>query len=199
MFCPKCGKELADGVRFCSACGTPLGGASSGDNGGFVEAKSQNRKIGIIVVAAIAVVVIALIILIVKLVGGNSYEKPLDHLIHGIQNEDAKELMKAVPEAFWETSYVDSDKEEMTDRKIRALTKELQGYGLDIEEIDAAYALRVQVNLESDDEDALDIQDIKDFLFSNGSVRDSSLKGSATVAKIDGEWCLVGGLLMPWG
>ena len=87
----------------------------------------------------------------------------------------------------------------MTDRKIRALTKELQGYGLDIEEIDAAYALRVQVNLESDDEDALDIQDIKDFLFSNGSVRDSSLKGSATVAKIDGEWCLVGGLLMPWG
>lgn len=228
MFCPKCGKELADGVRFCSACGTPLGGAPSGDNGGFVEAKSQNRKIGIIVVAAIAVVVIALIILIVKLVGGNSYEKPLDHLIHGIQNEDAKELMKAVPEAFWETSYVDSDKEEMidiiqerledlldgskikltykvleeeemTNRKIRALTKELQGYGLDIEEIDAAYALRVQVNLESDDEDALDIQDIKDFLFSNGSVRDSSLKGSATVAKIDGEWCLVGGLLMPWG
>ena len=31
------------------------------------------------------------------------------------------------------------EEEEMTDRKIRALTKELQGYGLDIEEIDAAY------------------------------------------------------------
>ena len=34
------------------------------------------------------ILISALIILIVKLVGGNSYEKPLDHLIHGIQNED---------------------------------------------------------------------------------------------------------------
>lgn len=228
MFCPKCGKELADGVRFCSACGMPLGGAFPGDNEEFVKAKSQNRKIGIIVVAAIAVVVIALMILIVKLVGGNSYEKPLDHLVHGIQNEDAKELMKAIPEAFWENFYTDFDQEEMidliqewledllggakikltykvleeeemTDRKIRALTKELQGYGLDIEEIDAAYTLRVQVNLESDDEDALDIQDIGNWLFYSGSVRGGSLKGSATVAKIDGTWSLVGGLMMPWG
>lgn len=29
MYCPKCGKEIRDGARFCSGCGTPLKQASA--------------------------------------------------------------------------------------------------------------------------------------------------------------------------
>ena len=36
-FCSKCGKELADGAKFCAGCGTPVGGAEN-------EAKNFNAE-----------------------------------------------------------------------------------------------------------------------------------------------------------
>ena len=39
-FCSKCGKELADDEKFCANCGTPVGGAESGEN----AAKSFNAE-----------------------------------------------------------------------------------------------------------------------------------------------------------
>ncbi len=44
MFCPKCGNEVADGVRFCSKCGTNLQLENGVDENG-VELSSRNSDI----------------------------------------------------------------------------------------------------------------------------------------------------------
>ncbi|MCI9162044.1 MAG: YARHG domain-containing protein [Lachnospiraceae bacterium] len=41
MFCPKCGKELKPGTKFCNGCGAPL---ETGTGGGGKDAKPKKRK-----------------------------------------------------------------------------------------------------------------------------------------------------------
>lgn len=36
-FCPKCGKELAEGAQFCANCGTPVNGAVGNDGSKRVQ------------------------------------------------------------------------------------------------------------------------------------------------------------------
>ena len=42
MFCAKCGSELSEGARFCSACGAPANGAQAtpGASGGWARASA---------------------------------------------------------------------------------------------------------------------------------------------------------------
>ncbi|WP_434310608.1 zinc-ribbon domain-containing protein [Hominifimenecus sp. rT4P-3] len=228
MFCPKCGKELADGSKFCNSCGMPLSGAFVTEESESVKRKSQNRKIGILVVSAVVLVVAALIVLIVSLLKSESYEAPLDHLFQGIQKKDAEEVIKAFPKDIWEASDVSWEKEdtmeylqeeledllgsgkikityqilkeeEYTQRQRRSLSRDLRSYGMEVEELDEAYALKIQVYLEEDDGWQFDIEDLQSFLNSNARNRGSSFKDEVIVGKLNGEWCLLGGLMMPWG
>lgn len=51
MFCRKCGKEVKDGLKFCTNCGAPLNQTSNGINAGVSESsgtidfrKNDNKK-----------------------------------------------------------------------------------------------------------------------------------------------------------
>lgn len=45
--CPKCGADVAVGMRFCSSCGAPMGPASGGASGGGPVAPSGGGQGGI--------------------------------------------------------------------------------------------------------------------------------------------------------
>ena len=82
MFCKNCGKEVADGLRFCPACGgvmeeAPVYDATPQDFGvpakkGFVLNDQMKKLIPVVAIAL--VVVILAIIFLPKLFGGNSAE-----------------------------------------------------------------------------------------------------------------------------
>lgn len=80
MFCRNCGKEVADGVKFCPGCGTPMGQAPAGPAPSKpdvekpvppVDVPKQPKKRGKLLIAIIAVIVLAVVIFAaVKLIGG---------------------------------------------------------------------------------------------------------------------------------
>ena len=43
-FCPKCGKEIAEGGRFCSACGTSANGSAVADPPHLAELRSAESE-----------------------------------------------------------------------------------------------------------------------------------------------------------
>lgn len=45
MFCSKCGKEIADGMRFCPECGAPVGGETGAGVQVFCQPKTQGKGI----------------------------------------------------------------------------------------------------------------------------------------------------------
>lgn len=61
MFCKKCGKELSDGVKFCTSCGAPVEGAQSSEqttftgtvNGGGNAGRPSSRSIGVCILLSI--------------------------------------------------------------------------------------------------------------------------------------------------
>lgn len=62
MFCPKCGKELADGSTFCPLCGTSLG------NGAPVQA-SQGTRYNTFAIVGFVIGILSLLINFFGLVG----------------------------------------------------------------------------------------------------------------------------------
>lgn len=71
MFCPKCGKELADGMIFCTACGYRM--PEAGNNiitqdktVKWSEPVHKNKKL-ITIIAAAAVVVVLVVVLLGKI------------------------------------------------------------------------------------------------------------------------------------
>lgn len=85
MYCINCGKELREGAKFCSNCGTPVANAPNAQNEQKAEApqqayvqqpaaapvkKSGKGKIGLIIGIAVAMVAIAVAVAIIA-IGGN--------------------------------------------------------------------------------------------------------------------------------
>lgn len=95
MFCKQCGKELPDGVKFCTSCGAEAGGTkdetscgdvppsvqSSGENAGQNMLNKSKRKIKKPILIAIGVVVA--VILLIALIGGGD---PIDTVKDGTLN-----------------------------------------------------------------------------------------------------------------
>lgn len=226
MFCPKCGKELADGSKFCNSCGMPLSEVFVTGENGTVK-NSQNRKIGILVVSVIVVIVAALIVLIVSLLRGESYEAPLDHLFQGIQEKDAEELVKVFPQDIWEAfgfdqkeetveyfqekledllgedkvkiSYEILEAESYSQRQCRSLERALNRFGIEVEDLEEVYSLKIQVSLKTDGDGQFDIEDLQEFLDSSVRSRRGTFKEEVIIGRLNGEWCLLGGLMAPWG
>lgn len=83
MFCPKCGKELEEGMRFCSQCGRNI---VEGNDNKYKDTSSneskKHRRVGI------AVVAIGVIVVLLLLNGGNKPEKIVKKYYKAIQNID---------------------------------------------------------------------------------------------------------------
>jgi len=76
MFCKQCGKEVPDGVKFCTSCGAEVNGANTestpppvqnaaGSSGQKMSNQSGNMKKGLIVIAIGVIVAVVLLFIII--------------------------------------------------------------------------------------------------------------------------------------
>lgn len=121
MFCPKCGNELPEGVKFCAACGTQIikeaTEESTAAQQGSAEKRSTVKKP--ILLGVIALVAILAIVLIIKAInkpsdlqetgktettapkntksGFDSYEDAIDALFTAAYNNDVEAVVNCFP------------------------------------------------------------------------------------------------------
>lgn len=116
MYCGKCGAEIVQDTAFCSQCGASLEMEEPNLNTNTQEIKSdsQNRKVGIIVFAALVGVVM---ITILYILGGRSYKSTINKYFEATINADAKKIIKLIPESVIEEAL----KEEGYEKKEKKL------------------------------------------------------------------------------
>lgn len=133
MFCGRCGTQNPDNAAFCKKCGTKLNGQTK------VPARTpaktpvktqpqtqrktsapkynrrQDKKVGMIAVAAVAVVVL---ILIFALFGGRSYKSTVKQFFNATFDVDGKAIVNLIPDdlisyALEESGYDEDELDEM--------------------------------------------------------------------------------------
>lgn len=103
MICEKCGKENAEGMKFCEDCGAPLGGANV-PNVDDIKAMVMENKEKVIGLAAIVVVVI----LILAILCGGGYKKPIKNMIKAANTGKVTYALKTLPKQV-QKEYKDDD------------------------------------------------------------------------------------------
>jgi hypothetical protein len=105
MFCSNCGKEVEDGMRFCTSCGTPVGEITSG------KAEPQ-KKINKLFLSAIIVAPVILIIWSTTLfINGYIGKKEIDNSPHiiiekiikmspGVSTEDRARVLDTIYRSY---------------------------------------------------------------------------------------------------
>ncbi len=165
-------------------------------------ATNKNRLIGFIVTCVLAVIVLILVINLASCVFGGGYETPIKKLCNGMEDGDAKEIMEAFPldgvsdalgqwglsmdslleslEDSLDVAKVDSvsykikDKDKVDSDDYRDHISSSFAMFVSTGDIDAMYELEVEMTVKINGEK--DTQEV-----------------DAVVAKIDGDWKLVGG------
>ena len=101
MYCPKCGKELADNVSFCQWCGNQINSSQEKS----VRPASQNtNKKKAITIGVIGVVAVVLLIIIIALVAGSNSKTDYSSPIGGTTYEPQKQDIASEPESDPEPS-----------------------------------------------------------------------------------------------
>ncbi len=103
MICEKCGKENAEGMKFCEDCGAPLGGANV-PNVDDIKAMIMENKEKAIGLAAVVVIVIAIIAILL----GGGYKKPIKNMIKAANTGKVTYALKAMPKQV-QKEYKDDD------------------------------------------------------------------------------------------
>lgn len=103
MICEKCGKENAEGMKFCEDCGAPLGAQNIPSVNDIKEMVMENKEkaIGL---AAIVVIVIAIICLL----SGGGYKKPIKNMIKAANTGKVTYALKSMPKQV-QKEYKDDD------------------------------------------------------------------------------------------
>ena len=118
MFCGKCGAPNADNAEFCAECGTKLKKSQPTGTGFVPGNKNQNRKVGMIIVAA---AMIFIVVLGVSIFGGKKgYKDTVQKFVDAVFNADAEGIIRLVPEEMIDYALVISgydvdDREKMID------------------------------------------------------------------------------------
>lgn len=103
MICEKCGKENAEGMKFCEDCGAPLDGANV-PNANDIKTMVMENKEKVIGLAVIVVVVIALLAILL----GGGYKKPIKNVIKAANTGKVTYALKAMPKQV-QKEYKDDD------------------------------------------------------------------------------------------
>lgn len=179
--------------------------------------KTNPNKNTIIALSCVAVVAIIVIVLVFSLLFGGGYKKPVDKAFKGMAKADASAWMASLPKCqveFMEEKVEDSDAysnydnaeelyEEMVEKMQEGLEEE---FG---EDIKISYSVEKKKSLSDkklkDIRDTLkDSYDAKGIKVTKGYKLDLEVKikgddyddeedMDVTVAKVDGDWCIVGG------
>lgn len=105
MFCPKCGKELPKGTKFCTACGKQIikeDAVESTLQNNTTNGAAGKKPILIGVIAIVAILAVVLIINAIRKPSGskggfNSYEDVIDALFTASYNKDVEAVINCYP------------------------------------------------------------------------------------------------------
>lgn len=104
MFCPKCGKPIADGFYTCPFCDEPLPVANNATNDNPKKTKKKKRKVGCLIGA---VIIIAMITIIAVIIGSGNDDPTTstDPSSNSSASQKAEEKEKA-PTVIYEDDHV---------------------------------------------------------------------------------------------
>ncbi len=225
MLCPKCGKELKDGVKFCSGCGSSVGTMPLilEEKRNAEEDVRRYRKIGMFAVGGFALLIVLLLRLAVVSLRTPGFERPIRYFLEGIEDTDAKEMLKGMPEIYWSLqeeadwtkeewiehvqeeleekrdgirlrlSYEVTGKKKLDSERREFYEERMEDYGLDETQITEAYELKLRITVES--KDSYNAKDFEEDFSLGGTIRGNSVKLSVLVGKVDGQWGILGGLM----
>lgn len=217
-FCENCGTEMQDTDVKCPNCGAEVKTETVVEK--VVEevktntepakettttkaSKSSMDTKTYAILGGIAAAVVLLLIIIVALFSGGGYKKPIDNMIKGMQNCNAKTYLKAYPEVMRE-DYEDY----VTNKSLRSMLESFEDdYGknikisykiLDKEKIEKKDLTKVQEDLEDEYPDAKKNK-IKVTAGYKLTVK-MTIKGkddkdtdttTIKVYKVGGKWCMI--------
>ena len=96
-YCPKCGTEITEGMKFCKQCGAFVETKNEVDNK-VLKVQMKKNKASLMVIR-VAVVVIALCIIFISKLGSDfgipDYEKPLKYQIDGINKNNKRKYLSS--------------------------------------------------------------------------------------------------------
>ena len=208
-FCTKCGASLDNNAAFCTACGAIVDNKSN-----FVN---LNKKRTALMLSGILAGIIIMVLILSALFGGG-YKSAISNYFEGFEDADAEKFMKSMPkcqveylekslkdydkydsfkeyfqyiieEALDEAedkygddisiSYEINNKKDLSDKELRDIRKRLKSNYQDNDvDVTKGYEVEITVKIKGDDD---------------SEKEDSTLK----VAKVDGDWCIVSGGILP--
>lgn len=210
-FCPKCGKELNEGVKFCPGCGAPIpvqvnpaggqpGGQAGAPMGGqpmnampVQRRQSSNRTLIIAGVAAV-VVIILIIFGFMKLFGSN-YEDPIKNLVKTANKGDEKAVQKIFVPDYTDEILENVDAKEFAETLQDSMDGEKVDYDITDEEKIDKDSFKKKLNKYAPGwEEYVDIEDVSgmyllDIELESGDDTDDA--NNVVVIKVDGDWYLL--------
>lgn len=207
MICEKCGKENAEGMKFCEDCGAPLAGANvPGVND--IKAMVMENKEKAIGLAAVVVIVIAIICLL----SGGGYKKPIKNSVKAMSTGKVTYALKAMPKQQAKYYKDEDDELEAIEKSIESQKEYMEEeYGknfkvsckvLDKIKIDKDDLEDIDEDLGEEFEEAEYVDDEKDVKVTKGykvAVK-YTYKGkekkeveydTIRVYKVNGKWCIL--------
>lgn len=185
---------------------------------GIKNMKANPEKKALIVLGCAVLAVIIVIVLLISLIFGGGYKTPIDNYFEGIEDANVKKILKSMPECQVEyiedkldeydsfdtiseymedaikyaieeiedqygddfsISYEITNKEELSDKELRSIRKRLRStYDDDDVKVTKGYEIELLTKIKGDDD---------------SDERDMTIE----VAKVDGDWCIVDGGLLP--
>lgn len=165
MFCGKCGSQLEEGAKFCPKCGSQVD-ESPKETGQKTQAGPENHRSGNRGTGKISpkgkgpgkLVVLAAVALIVFLVGGGTVYATAgltmqkNNLVSEIEDAGFQEYEEEVQNAVsrWDRlGLTDVGKKRTVIKNLKSMTKEIDEFYEDVEELDAMEGEKEQYELET--------------------------------------------------
>lgn len=165
-------------------------------------ATNKNRLIGFIVTCVLAIVAVWLIVSLVGCVFGGGYEKPIKNLCSGLEKGDADKIMDALPfdgieEAMEKMGlsmdmFTDELEDGLDDLKMDSVDYKVKKKNkIDEDDYSENISSTFKMFIETDDIDGMYELDLELTVKMDGEKNTEDV--NVVVAKIDGNWKIVGG------
>jgi uncharacterized membrane protein YvbJ len=209
MFCPKCGADVPNNVKFCGSCGNVMEQSAQSGNAappipGIIKKRSPLRKL---MIPGAAVIIAIIVLISIISATSNAYEKPVGYAIKALNTSDATYVLKAIPAFYIDSSLGD---DEDVDELIDELNSRMKSKK---ESFKDAYGKNLKVTYEVTDKVKLDKEELADLSDTFSSHTEKSIKvqngyelkvkltisgidnkntstSAVEVVKIDGKWFL---------